>query len=107
MADRYERAARNQSLFREVNERIRDISTSVNGNAIEFVCECCDVDCTEPIQLTLRQYDAIRDHPNRFPVKPGHESHEVERVVERFDRYLVVEKLAAGREVAEQLDPRR
>ena len=57
--------------------------------------------------LTRDEYEAIRQHPARFPVKPGHEDSEVERTVERYESYLVVEKLENGREVAEKLDPRR
>jgi hypothetical protein len=48
------RAARNHSLFREVNERIRDVrdrlrdeSASGGDTHVTFVCECADTSCAE------------------------------------------------------------
>ena len=40
-----------------------------------------------------------------FVVAPGHETHEVEKVIERHDGYLLVEKVVAVEEIIEQ-DPR-
>jgi hypothetical protein len=101
-----ERAARNQSLFREVNERIEDLSTS--ASFVEFVCECAYSDCTQRINVTLEEYEEIRGDSNRFFVLPGHEMLEVEAVVDSAeDRYLVVSKLGGGAAVANDLDPRR
>ena len=99
------RAARNQSFFREVNERIDELRPS--SSFVEFVCECTLQACTERISLTLEEYEDVRVDSNRFVVIPGHELAEVETVVAEHDRYLVVAKLGAGAEVAEQLDPRR
>jgi hypothetical protein len=106
-------AARKQSLFREVNERINEISGNMNElspdtncDSLEVICECADVGCTEPFVLTRKEYEAIRDHPNRFPIKSGHELPEVEEVVHREASYVVVEKLHPGSLVAEALDAR-
>jgi hypothetical protein len=95
--------ARNQALFREVNERIEDLAL---GGPIEFVCECCDPECTEPLTMRRAEYEAVREHPAYFAVKPGHEVAVVERIVDRQADFWVVEKAADGREVAERLDPR-
>ena len=102
---RRERAAKNQSLFREVNERIEDLSRSATFPS--FVFDCCDESCDETIALTLEEYERVRADANRFAVLPGHEVAEVEQVVEATDRYVVVAKLGAGGQVAERLDPRR
>ena len=51
-------------------------------------------------------YEAVRKHSARFIVRPAHESHDVEKIVERQASFLVVEKLSDAREVAEALDPR-
>jgi len=89
------KAAHNQALFRSVNERIREIS---DGGAVPepepvgFLCECADVECAQTIDLTIVEYEAIRLVPTRFPVKPGHEWADVERVVEQTEHYYVVEK---------------
>ena len=103
------RAARNQSLFREVNERIEGLNEGF-GVILpmgEWVCECADEGCVERMDLTVEEYEAIRQHPNRFPVLPGHEQLEVERVVERHRSYLVVEKTdEEAEEVARKSDPR-
>jgi hypothetical protein len=103
------RAATRQSLFREVNERIEalneEFSRIVPMGA--WICECADETCFEHIELTMAEYEAIREHPARFPVMPGHEVPEVEIVVEANDRYVVVEKLGAARTLAVEHDPRR
>ena len=100
-----ERAARNQSLFREVNERIEELSRSATMPS--FICECCDEGCDEMMALTLEEYEHVRSDPNWFAVLPGHEVPAVEEVVEAGERYVVVAKLGAGRPVAVRLDPRR
>ena len=40
-----ERAAKNQSLFREVNERIEDLDHT--STFIEFICECANEECSD------------------------------------------------------------
>jgi hypothetical protein len=100
-----QRAAKNQSLFREVNERIEDISA--NASFTTFICECMNEACDEPLSLTIEEYEHVRADSNRFAIKPGHEVKEVEVLVEASDRFFVVSKLGAGKSVAEGLDPRR
>ena len=102
---RRERAAKNQSLFREVNERIQDLSADALFTA--FICECLNETCAEQVSLTLEEYEHVRAGANRFFVLPGHEIAAVERNVDVNYRFLVVSKLGAGRRLAEQLDPRK
>jgi hypothetical protein len=99
------RAARNQSLFREVNERIEDLAAAASFNT--FVCECMDETCDASVSLTIEEYEHIRSSSNRFFVLRGHEVPEVETVVEANERFLVVAKSGAGEVVAEELDPRK
>jgi hypothetical protein len=101
---RRRRAAQNQSLFREVNERIEDLSSSASFAG--FVCECLNTDCDEQVPLTIEEYEHVRSGSNRFIVLPGHYVTDVEQVVESSDRYLVVSKLGTGAAVAAELDPR-
>jgi hypothetical protein len=95
MATREERLAANESFFREVNEEIERLT---EGWALEslrdFVCECSDASCTQVVSMTLKEYRGVRAHRHRFAVVPGHELPEIETVVERHQRYLVVEKHA-------------
>ena len=102
-ARRY-RAAKNQSLFREVNERIEQRAGA--APSVRFVCECLQEECREPVSLTHGEYEEVRSSPNRFFVLPGHEFAEIEEVVETRDRFLIVRKLGVGANVAAILAPR-
>jgi hypothetical protein len=104
------RAARNQSLYREVNERIEELNERFDAAlsaGATWVCECADTECSEPMSLTLGEYEELRSHPNRFAVLPGHVLEEVERVVDADDRYVVVEKVGPAAAIAAELDPRQ
>jgi hypothetical protein len=102
---RRERAAKNQSLFREVNERIGELSAS--ATLPTFVCECTDETCDQRLPLTREEYERVRSDSNSFFVVPGHEISEIEQVVEVAEGYLVVAKLGWGGTVAAGLDPRK
>ena len=101
-----QRVGRNEALFREVNERIREI-TDYDGD-VEFLCECGDPSCARPLVMTLAEYEGVRASPKRFVVVPGHDHREVESVVEETARYAVVEKHpGVPTELAVETDPRR
>jgi hypothetical protein len=104
---REERLAKNESLFREVNERIAEAAkrTLVLPDA-EFLCECGRPDCLERILVRLDEYEQTREHPERFILVTGHEQPEVDRVIGGGDDYVVVEKIGEARAVADELDPR-
>ena len=103
-----ERAAQNQSLFREANERIEGLPNRPQAVYETFLCECCLDGCGKTISLTIEEYEGIRAHPARFAVLPGHVEWNVERVRGSADgRYEVVEKIERAAEVAAHLDPRR
>lgn len=57
--------------------------------------------------MTEAEYEHLRRIPTHFAVLEGHELPAVERVVEKNDRYLVVEKLGKSAVAAITLDPRR
>lgn len=100
-----ERAARNQALFRQVNNRIEELVQRFQLEAEGFscVCECADVECAERIEVPHDEYERIRRRPTEFIVKPGHELPEVEEVVHRESRWVIVRKIGAAAEVAEKL----
>ena len=98
--------ARTQSLFREVNERIEEVTAGRSHHG-EVVCECADQTCAETIPLTLAEYETVRRVPTHFVIRPGHDVPEIERVIDETDRYVVVEKLDEAGSVATRLDPRR
>jgi hypothetical protein len=103
MSESLERLARNQTLFREVNERIEKVAGT--NEVVEFVCECSDTACVAKVELTLSEYERIRSNSVWFFVQTGHEIPEIERVVSQDDGYAVVEKIV-GRGFLKEADPR-
>ena len=102
MSSAVDKAARNQAVFREVNERIAELTALVDEAGLNpFICECSDSACAESLELTREEYEAVRADPARFLVLDGHQSPEVERVVGGNGRYLVVEKIGAAAEIAQ------
>jgi hypothetical protein len=85
--------SRNQILFREVNERVRDVVAPLltAGEAGEFLCECGDEACLETIRLDPEEYAAVRRSPHRFVVVPGHQDGIGEATVHANGRFVVVE----------------
>jgi hypothetical protein len=108
MSSWQEREARNQSLFREVNERIEEVGESFATEGLgSFVCECGNTDCRQTIDLSHLEYEAVRAHASRFLVVLNHENPEAESVVEQNSRFAIVETYAgAASRVARELDPR-
>ena len=105
---RQECAARNESLFRDVNERIKSTASNASPMFTEFMCECADDSCFEHVSLTSEEYSSVRNMgPVFFIVRPGHEAADIERVVGgEADRFEVVEKQGVAAEVATELDHR-
>jgi hypothetical protein len=99
------RAAKNESVFRDVNERIRELQESFgHPGVVQFVCECSRLGCIEPVEAPLEVYGAVvRASPRRFLVAPGHSDPEVERIVLETDEYEIVEKLGLAGVVAEEI----
>lgn len=98
MDERGKRVGENEVLFREINERLRELGegfTFVSEEA-EFVCECANTTCVERVHMTLAAYEEIRADPKRFFVVNGHELLEYENVVAEGSGYIVVEKLPGG-----------
>jgi hypothetical protein len=99
--------AKNESLFREVNERIQEAASRavLLDTEAGFVCECASVECTEPLPITLVDYRYARSEPTWFIVLKGHERPDIERIVRRLDGCLIVDKVGEAGEKAEELDP--
>jgi hypothetical protein len=97
-----QRLARNQVIFREVNERLREMAAAVPDGKADYVCECSDVDCATKIELRLFEYESVRARPKTFFIVPGHERLEVERIVDELVSYTVVEKIVPLDETAVQ-----
>jgi hypothetical protein len=105
-----ERIGKNEALFREVNERIKEVSRAhfaLGPNDLaEFVCECSSEECHQPVQMTRAEYEEVRNDPSHFLVAPGHVANgEVERKVAETERFWVVAKEAGARRIAVEEDP--
>jgi hypothetical protein len=102
---------RTQALFRDVNERVREINDAFSGLVPlgEWICECADQSCAQRIALTPEEYEAVRSKPTWFAVAPGdaHVFDAIEEVVARNDRYWIVEKEGMAAELVSKVDPRR
>lgn len=103
--NREDRLARNEVLFREVNERIEEVASADNG-MFEFLCECGVAECTEVVRMTVAEYEAVRADSATFALVRGHEIEEIEDVVSTTDRFNVVRKHPGERDLARLTDPR-
>jgi hypothetical protein len=103
-----EAKARNEELFRTVNEEIEAISQTIPATAptMDFLCECDHLDCQGKVNATRAEYEAVRAEPTHFIVLPAHVDPFVEHVVSSGERFVVVEKQGAAARDAEENDPR-
>jgi hypothetical protein len=109
MDAREERLAKNEIVFRDVNERLEDMAGDQalrNEHDLGFLCECSNVDCTLRLRLTLADYERARRDPSQFIVAQGHELPEIEEVVFVGDGYQIVRKGGGAAQLAEERDPR-
>jgi hypothetical protein len=108
MQSREERIGRNDSTFREANEKIAKAASGYEWvEQVPFICECATESCTEIVRLSLAEYEEVRSAPTRFFVVPGHQACEgVVSFLEDREGYIVLEKEGRAGEVATELDPR-
>jgi hypothetical protein len=101
------RLARNEVMFRSINERIRELAQrfhDVAGETLAFVCECADETCVERVPMTVAQYDELCAIPARFVVMPGHEATPlVEKVLFRTSGFSIVRKIGLAGDIAREL----
>jgi len=105
--ERRKRLAKNEALFRDVNERVEEIATAHGEpEAVQFLCECVDVECLQRVELSVDVYERVRADPAQFFVSPGHERLEVEDVVAQEPGYVVVRKHPDTHDLVEDRDTR-
>jgi formate-nitrite transporter family protein len=102
------RLAQNETLFREVNERIEDLARTHAGDehVYEFLCECSNADCDLRLSLPLSRYEQARSDSAVFIVASGHDLPEIEDVILRGDGFQLVKKRGEAAELAAETDPR-
>jgi predicted ThiF/HesA family dinucleotide-utilizing enzyme len=100
-----QRVAMNEATFRRVNEGM-EAGQDPEG-MLAFFCECGRLGCNKLVELTRAEYEQVRANPRRFAIIDGHQIEEVEDVVHRTDRFIVVEKRGKPEsEIVEYTDPR-
>src|SRR2546430_2064397 len=103
-SNRDERAANNQMLFRDVNERVKELNEGFTlfTPLGEWICECANDTCTERVEMSAAEYEKIRSKGTRFFVAPSDEHvwPDVELVTERTERYWILEKVGQAGELA-------
>jgi hypothetical protein len=102
------RLAKNELLFRELNENIEAAAVGFgrNEDVYEFVCECATTWCLEHIKLRIAEYERARGDGTHFIIAPGHENAEIEHVVETHQNFSIVAKIGIAAAIAESADPR-
>ena len=61
--DRHARLARNETIFREVNERIEELAQRGEWHSLDILCECGNPDCKEPLRVSVVEYERVRQQP--------------------------------------------
>ncbi len=101
-----DRAARNEEIFRGVNEKIEAGAEQHHvAWPLPFHCECSNASCVETLSISQPDYERVLNERFHFVVIPGHENRQVERVVEKHGEFLVVEKTGEAREQLERDEP--
>ena len=105
MDERQERIAKNETVFRAANRELENADREEGAGAdqpIDVLCECGRQGCSGVITLTVADYDRVHAQADRFVVVPGHESTEIENVVEERADYVVVDKFGEAEDIAEE-----
>jgi hypothetical protein len=93
------RALTNRTTFREFNRKLETLDWPW-GFAVPikaWVCECANPTCNEPVEIAGDEYEAGHRDPDRFFISPGddHRRPDRDHVIERGDRYWIVETTGA------------
>ena len=103
-----DRAARNEEVFRDINERIEQGAEQHGVEApLSFHCECGRAWCVTTIDVPPAEYESVVNERYHFILIPGHEQPEIERIVDRRGGYIVVEKIGEARDQIERDHPQQ
>lgn len=88
--------ALNDRLARRVEEIRSDADAGETGDddEVAFFCECSDLACRGRIRMSPARFRRIHRDPALFIVLPGHETLQVESVVDTWGDHLIVRKYA-------------
>ena len=102
-----EQAAINEAAFRRANESLEEKAGEFGfgEERTPYLCECQDERCTAVIRLTREEYEAVRAHPKRFVMMPGHQE-PGQRVLQEEPGFTVIEKHGEEGDLVAEEDPR-
>jgi hypothetical protein len=114
MSDRERRLGFNEAVFREVNERVKEIKETFEStalfasqtDALDLLCECGDASCTDKISMPVAEYERVRADSLQFAVVPGHADRQAEDVIAHETGYDVVRKRGEAAAAAEATSAR-
>ena len=94
MSERQRQIGENEAIFRNVNEQIEALSStlSTSTETMRIVCECGTRSCTVQFPIRPAEYARVREDATLFLTRPGHDFPETETVVEKHDDYWIVRK---------------
>jgi hypothetical protein len=99
---REERAAFNEAVCRQLNERKAEWIKHGLATA-GFRCECVTMHCGSRFKLSPEHWAEARSRDDRFAVAPGHFDPGVEVVVKEYPEFWLVEKRGEAEEIVEKL----
>jgi hypothetical protein len=112
MTKSQERRIANELVFKSRNENSKRMALDVLDHEsratykLNFVCECSNEHCTEPLALTVIEYLNSRRNERQFLLKPGHQQSDIETVI-RNEVITVVEKFELPMTIDGRLKPSR
>lgn len=108
MTEWQDQEARNETVFRDLNEWTIEEDQGGSAESRIILCECGDRRCTEPVRLTRAEYETIRNEPLRFLLALNHENPDTDTVLTENRRFATVEKIyGEAARIARATDPRR
>ena len=104
MNDDEVRAGEVESLFRQVNERVKELNARLDPVAEygSWTCECAVPSCVMRIDMTQAEYTELREQPTHFAITPDekHFDPAAETLVRKTDRFWIVEKQGEAAKIA-------
>jgi hypothetical protein len=92
-SSRQEWVVRTEATVRSLNEDIKRAHLAAStgaGEQVGFLCECGRLECDRLLVMTIGEYKAARADARQFAVARSHVQTDIEQVVARTDRYVVV-----------------
>jgi len=96
-----ERLIRNEQILRDKNTNAEKAlkqyfhnDKDVQNAPMEFICECSTLNCKKHVNISISTYEKIHARRDRFVISKGHETPQVEKVVQHEPDFDIVEKPA-------------